>query len=154
MRRVDWSDIDLRLGGYWKGGTRWHPHLVHDPDECMHNADTVALYQSAKASWNLYRRESTWPGGSEGWAMGPREVELAATGTFFLRDPRPEGDEVLPMLPTFTDPGEFGDKLRWWLSHDDARQEAATAARAAIADRTFANSAARLLSTVETTKAA
>lgn len=33
--------------------------------------------------------------------------KLAACGTFFARDPRPEGDELFPMLPTFTDPGEF-----------------------------------------------
>jgi len=149
MEAVDWSGIDLRLGGLWAGGEQWHDRLVHPPTECLDNADTVSLYQSAKASWNLYRREASWPGGRSGWAMGPREVELAATGTFFLRDPRPEGDAVLSMLPTFADPGEFGDKLRWWLSHDDARQEAATAARAAVADRTFASSAARLLSTVD-----
>jgi hypothetical protein len=49
------------------------------------------------------------------------------------------------MLPTFTTPDDFGTQLRWWLAHDDARLEAADAARAAVADRTFDQNAARLL---------
>jgi hypothetical protein len=153
MAGVDWSGIDLRLGGMWdaKGTDPWLDRLVHPVAECLDNEAAVELYRSAKASWNFYRRTASWEGGSVGWAMGPREVELAATGTFFLRDPRPEGDRVLSMLPTFADPGEFGDLLRWWLSHDDARRDAATAARAAVADRTFANAAARLLAMVEST---
>jgi len=51
-----------------------------------------------------------------GWVHG--EIELAATETFFLRDPRPESDLILPMLPSFTSPEEFSDKLRWWLDHE------------------------------------
>ena len=39
-------------------------------------------------------------------------MELAATGTYFLREPRGEGDEILHMLPTFDGPAEFEDKLR------------------------------------------
>jgi hypothetical protein len=81
--------------------------------------------------------------------MGPREVELAALGVAFLRDPRGEGDELLPMLPTFDGPDDFADKLRWWLSHDRERDEAALKAQAAVADRTFANHAAQLLRLLE-----
>lgn len=78
-------------------------------------------------------------------AMGPREVEMAACGMFFLRDPRPEGDQVLGMLPTFASPADAGEKLRWWLEHDAAREAVAEQARAAIEDRTFDASAAQLL---------
>ena len=84
-----------------------------------------------------------------GTPMGPREVELAACGSFFLREPRPEGDDLFPMLPTFTEPGDFGDQLRWWLSNEGPRLNAALAAQAAIADRTFTNTAARLLRLVD-----
>ncbi len=74
---------------------------------------------------------------------------MAATGLFFVRDPRPEGDEVLHMLPTFDGPEDFADKLRWWLAHDAERVEVAQRARAAIADRTFEATAARLLALTE-----
>jgi hypothetical protein len=70
---------------------------------------------------------------------------MAAVGAFFLRDPRPEGDALFPMLPTFTTPGEAADQLRWYLAHPDARETAAAKAREAVADRTFDSNAARLL---------
>ena len=100
-------------------------------------------------SANLYRKEASDGGTSDGWAMGPREVELAACETFFLREPRGEGDEVLSMLPTFTTPTEFEDLLRWWLAHPAERKSAAAQARVAIADRTFEATAARLLRLID-----
>ena len=153
LQAVDWSGVDLKLGGMWNctEDSPFEANVVHPLDECIDNHDAVTLYHSAKASFNLYRQETTPGGEADGWAMGPREVELAATGTFFLRDSRPEGDEVFPMLPTFSGPEDFGEKLRWWLAHDRQRTNAALAARTAIADRTFANSARRLLSLVEST---
>lgn len=146
---VDWTGIDFTLAGNWQATRRDSPlreHMAHDIARCCDNlTETQQLYAGTKASANLYRREANEPALAEGWSMGPREVELAASGTFFLRDPRGEGDEVLDMLPTFKGPEEFEAVLRHWLEHDDSRALCAEAARAAIADRTFANSARRLL---------
>jgi spore maturation protein CgeB len=151
VNAVDWSGIDLKLAGMWKlaEGTPIEARMIHPIDECLDNVDSATLYRSSRASFNLYRQETTPGSTADGWAMGPREVELAACGTFFLRDSRPEGDEAFPMLPTFTDAGDFGEKLRWWLAHDSQREAAALAARAAIQDRTFTASARRLLAMVE-----
>lgn len=145
LEQVDWTGIDFALAGNWRDakGTVLEKHVVHDIGECCPNGETARLYTSAKASANIYRKEAT--ASADGWAMGPREVELAACGTFFLREPRPEGDELFPMLPTFTDPAGFEEQLRWWLAHDSKRLDAANRAREAIADRTFANHAAQLL---------
>ncbi len=140
LEQVDWSGLDVFLGGAWHGLEAISPLLPfvgHDLDECMDNAQTVDVYRSAKMSLNLYRTEAHSPAYEQGWSMGPREVELAACGTFFARNPRPEGDEVLDMLPTFTDPGELGEIARWWCSHDDQREAAAAKAREAIGDWTF-----------------
>jgi len=82
---------------------------------------------------------------SAGWACGPREVEMAACGTFFLREPRGEGDEVLDMLPTFSSPAEASELVRHWLARPDERQALADKARAAVADRTFDHHEAVLL---------
>ena len=109
------------------------------------NATAAKVYRSAKVTANLYRKETSKNGSADGWAMGPREVELAACGSFFLREPRAEGDVLFPMLPTFTEPGEFSDLLRWWLAHPRQRKAAAAAARAAVADRTFKQTSAALL---------
>lgn len=147
---VDWSGIDLRLAGMWALLDDDHhlaSRLVHSKNECMDNVETAVLYRSAKAGFNFYRKEATAT--ADGVAMGPREVEMAATGTFFLRESRLEGDELLPMLPTFDGPVEFSDKLRWWLAHEPQRLDAAQRAREAIAGRTFTNTTARLLRLVE-----
>lgn len=145
LRKVDWAGIDVALAGNWPGidGTVLEPFLGHPVGECCPNTEAVRLYTSAKASANLYRKEATET--ADGWAMGPREVELAACGTFFLREPRPEGDELFPMLPTFTEPGEFRELLDWWLPREMHRFNAGFMARKAIADRTFKNHASQLL---------
>lgn len=153
FERCDWSGLDARLAGNWAqtdDDSPLLPLLVHaDRAECMDNADTAAFYRTCKASVNLYRQEATDGGTADGWAMGPREVELAATGTFFLRNPRGEGDDLFPMLPTFTEPAEFDELLRWWLAHDTAREDAAERARLAVQDRTFEATARNLLALIE-----
>jgi spore maturation protein CgeB len=152
LERVDWSGVDVRIGGNWKEvpeGSPLTPYLMHNKGECMDNADTARLYRSAKVSLNLYRKEHSFNAHADGWAMGPREVELAACGTFFFRESRPEGDDLFPSLPILEDPETFARDLRWWLTHDDERNAAAAEALGAIADRTFKNTAARLLDLVE-----
>jgi hypothetical protein len=144
--------VDVALAGNWQQLDEDSPlrkYLAHPIEQCCDNTEGVRLYQSSKAGLNLYRREADEGGSVEGWAMGPREVEMAATGLFFLRDPRGEGDEVLPMLPTFATPEDASEQLRWWLCHDGFREEAARQARAAVADRTFANHAKQLLGLLE-----
>ena len=148
LEAIEWHGVDVALAGNWQqleAGSPLRKFVAHDLAECVDNSQAVDIYRSTLASANIYRQEAERPELSAGWAMGPREVELSATGTFFLREARGEGDEVLPMLPTFDCPADFRAKLRWWLAHDDERQAAAQAARAAIADRTFAASAARML---------
>jgi hypothetical protein len=152
MEKVNWSGLDLKIGGMWKAlgdESPILPSLIHDRATCLDNVETIDLYRSSKMSFNLYRKEHTAVEGWDGWAMGPREVELAATETFFLREPRPEGDALFPMLPTFEEPDELGDKLRYWLPRESARKQAAQQAREAIADRTFQKATARLLTLVE-----
>lgn len=149
---VDWTGIDAAFAGMWLRTSEDSPlrkFLAHDIDACVDNSEVPAFYSSAKVSANLYRREAETAEQEQGWSMGPREVELAACGTFFLRDPRPEGDDILWMLPTFDGPDDFGEQLRWWLARDDRRDETVRAARAAVAGRTFATNAAACLRLLE-----
>lgn len=145
---MDLAGLDVLLAGNWQhledDSPLWS-FVAHGPDECLPNTQAVDIYRSAKVGINLYRREAEKPELSAGWAVGPREVEMAACGSFFLRDARPEGDELFPSLPTFTSPGEASELLRWYLDHPTERAAAAAKAREAIADRTFANAAGRLL---------
>jgi spore maturation protein CgeB len=161
FEQMDLSGLDVLLAGGWPfldPGSPLRAHLL-DPAmaggrditemACLDNEKTVEIYRSAKAGINFYRKEAEDEHAGEGWAMGPREVELAATGTFFLRDGRPEGDEVLHMLPRFDGPGDASEKLRWYLARDDLREKLAAQAREAVADRTFEANAKRLLRLLE-----
>jgi spore maturation protein CgeB len=148
FEQVDWSGIDAAFAGNWQDTREDSPlrgFLTHPLEQCCPNDEAVRLYASTKVSANVYRREAETDEQSFGWSMTPREVELAATGVFFLRESRGESDEVLPMLPTFTGAEEFGDLVRYWAARDAERGEAALAARAAVADRTFASNAAQML---------
>jgi spore maturation protein CgeB len=148
LEAMDLTDLDVLLAGNWWSvdeESSLYPFLAHGPEECLDNARTADVYRSARAGLNLYRREAQAPALVAGTAMGPRELEMAACGLFFLRDRRPEGDEVLGMLPTFDSPGEASELLRWFLAHPDERQALADKAREAIADRTFDAQAQQLL---------
>jgi spore maturation protein CgeB len=139
--------VAVALAGNWRllDDSPLMDHVVHDIEDCFDNADAAALYRSARVGLNLYRREAQAEHLAAGWACGPREIEMAACGLPFLRDPRPESDDLFPMLPTFAGPGDAAEQIRWWLTHDDDRRAAAGKARQAVADRTFDNAAARLL---------
>lgn len=148
LEAVDWTAIDVALAGMWEtldANSPLRQYVAHPIDECCANTTTVDLYRGTRLSANLYRQESERPELATGWAMGPREVELAAIGTPFLREPRPEGDALFPFLPRFTDPTEFGDLVRWHLARPDVLAALGAQASAAVHDRTFANSAARML---------
>jgi spore maturation protein CgeB len=158
LEKVDWTGLNATLAGHWGSITPDHalfPLLRDDPKDCIFNADAADLYRRSKMSANMYRGkspiEANAPELQEGWAVGPREIELAACRTAFLRESRGEGDELFPMLPIFEGPDDFAEKLDWFLVHDDARDKAAAEAQARIADRKFSNNAKRLLQLVDNT---
>lgn len=150
LEQINFDGLHVELAGHWRNlSSSLNSLLIHDPEECYPNEDAAEIYRRTKVSANLYRGndpiEANGPDLMSGWACGPREIELAACETYFLREPRGEGDDLFPMLPTFTEPAEFTEQLRWALAHDHARDKAAKEAREAIADRTFDANARRLL---------
>lgn len=145
---MDLDGLDVVLAGNWmhlESSSPLLPLVGHPLGECFDNDQAAELYRSARVGINTYRREATDGGSADGWAMGPREVEMAACGLFFVRESRGEGDLVLGMLPAFAGPQHASDLVRWWLAHPDERAETALKARAAVEDRTFTNAAAAVL---------
>lgn len=140
--------LEVVLGGNWgrlSDDSPLNKYLAHDKEICMNNSEAAELYRSAKVGINFYRREAEAGHKGTGWACGPREIEMAACGMFFLRDSRPESDELFPTLPTFLGPQDATDQLKWWLTGSRQRERAADAARAAVAERTFTNNAKAML---------
>lgn len=148
FERMNLDGLNVRLAGPWLELPEDSPlrdWTATNPDGCIDNDEAADLYRQSKCGINFYRREGEDSYKGDGWAMGPREVELAACGLFFARDKRPESDSVFPMLPSFTEPGEAETIIRWHVEHDAAREKAAAAAREAIAGRTFENNARALM---------
>ncbi len=146
------TGLNVKLAGPWLDLPEDSPlrdWTATNPEGCIDNDETAAIYRAARCGINFYRREGETAHEGEGWACGPREIEMAASGLYFLRDPRPESDELFPMLPSFTSPGEASELLRWALAHPEDRAEAAIKARTAVADRTFANHARKLLAMLD-----
>jgi len=148
LEQVDWSGLDVSFGGNFKDAPESLLRFVgHEPEECVDNDVTAEVYRGSLASFNIYRAETNGQlsDSADGYSMGPREVEMARCGLFFCRQSRPESDEVFPMLPTFSDPQELGDQLRWAIANPEARMMAVERAFAAVEDRTFPNNASALL---------
>jgi hypothetical protein len=151
---MDLDGLDVLIGGADWGslepGSPLIPFVgtIQGAPDCVDNPQAAELYRHAKAGINFYRREAE-EDALAGVAMGPREVEMAACGLWFTRDPRPESDEVFgSVLPSFTSPEEASEQIRWALAHDREREEAAAKARAAIGGRTFEGNARRFLEMV------
>jgi hypothetical protein len=148
LEQVDWSGLDVSFGGNFKDAPESLLRFVgHESEECVDNDVTAEVYRGSLASFNIYRAETNGQlsDSADGYSMGPREVEMARCGLWFARQSRPESDEVFPMLPTFSDPQELGDQLRWAIANPEARMMAVERAFAAVEDRTFPNNASALL---------
>ena len=148
LERCNFDGIDLALAGNWQNvPTVLADRVVHDLEDCIDNAQTAELYRGAKTSFNIYRTENNGDisDGADGWSVGPREIELAASGTWFARQSRGESDELFPMLPTFNSPEELGELIRWALENPVERQIAAQQAKRVVTDRTFPMNARKLL---------
>jgi spore maturation protein CgeB len=148
LEQMDLDGLDVLLAGMWLNlpeGSPLRKMVGHDLAECIDNDQAADVYRSARAGLNLYRTETEPDASAEGWACGPREIEMAACGLFFLRDPRGEGDVLFPMLPKFSSPEEASEQLRWFLARDRLRERLAGQARDAVAGRTFEASAKELL---------
>lgn len=151
FEQMNLDGLDVLFGGNWAQLPPDSPLRKYIPgalEDCLDNHRTADVYRSASVGINFYRREAD-DDAPVGTAVGPREIEMAACGMPFLRDPRPEGDELFPTLPRFDSPEEAAELLRWFLAHPSERESSAQKARDAIADRTFDSAAARLLRLME-----
>jgi len=147
---IDWEGIDFGLYGTWKllgSRNRLREHLKLG---VVPNEYTAQLYRRAKIGLNPHRtslgygRDVEHVRGAE--SMNPRCYELAATGTFFITDPRPEVKEVFgSTVPTAASPEEWEEQIRYWLAHDEERAQVAAQLPGLVRDHTFDARAADIL---------
>jgi glycosyltransferase involved in cell wall biosynthesis len=158
LSAVDWTGlgIDLGLYGAWEmiGSRSRLRKFIRGG--IVDNRLAAALYRKATIGLNLHRtsigfgRGVPHVAGAE--SMNPRDLELAACGTFALADHREELREVFgTAVPTFSGPAELADQVRYWLQPERTaqRQECARAAAEAARACTFDVQASRILSLLD-----
>lgn len=142
LREIDWTGIDFGLYGSWSllgSRNRLRKYLK---GEIIDNALTAALYREAKIGLNIHRSSMGWGRevkhyvGAE--SMNPRCYELAACGCFFISDYRKEIEEVFgDWVPTYTNPKEAEELIRYYLEHEEERNEIAEKLPKLVEGETF-----------------
>ncbi|MFA4972544.1 MAG: glycosyltransferase [bacterium] len=142
LSAVNWDGIDFGLYGAWGLLGSRHPLRKHLRDGVVSNAITAALYRKAKIGLNIHRTSIGWGRdalhvlGAE--SMNPRCYELAACGSFFITDYRPEVGEIFgDVVPTFSTPAELEGLIRYYLAHGEERARRLAQAQALIQGHTF-----------------
>lgn len=144
LESVDWTGIKLRLCGVWLDIHPHSPlHQFYRPGVVSNN-QIASMYSNAKICINFNRKSAT------ALTPGPRCYEIAACGAFQLSDPR---SDLLGLfggsVPTFNNPVELGDKIRYFLANDNERRELAEESLVRVQGNTFDNRAATLMSVIQ-----
>ncbi len=145
LEAIDWTGIDLRIGGLWPGisaPSHLAGHLVYP---CMDNRDLVRLYHGAKIVLNPHR----WAPGAE--SANPRTWEAAACGAFQVADYRAEIPEVLgASVATFAPgvPWQAAAAIRHYLTDDAERERMAAMSQRLAEPETFQARARTIIETI------
>lgn len=160
LAEIDWTGIDLGLyggtmdiDGRTRAGRRLRP-FVRGP--FTSNAMTTALYRRATVGLNLHRTSKGYRTGqyvTTAESLNPRDYELAATGCYFVTDPRAELADVLPMVETFTTPRECEALIRRALADSEHRARLAEQAQAAAQPHTWTARVAQMLQDIRAAEA-
>lgn len=160
---VNWEGIDHTVHGTLWGidlqlergatdfarGDRWTEGAI--PNEM-----TSAWHRSAKVALNLHRKMAYIEGGDAvapgSESLGPRAYEIPAVGGFMLcDDERTELGEVLgESAATFRawDSASLEKELRYWLTHDSARERTQAAQHEAVQPHHWGIRAKQILETI------
>lgn len=146
LEAVDWTGINLVLGGLLPGVQPPSFVMRHLKYECLDNRQTIALYHGTKIVWNPHR----WSATAE--SANPRTFEAAACGAFQLADERAEiadvfGDSVATYRPGV--PWDLAAKLRRYLADEPTRRNMAEEARRRVQGQTFAARAKVVMDAIE-----
>ncbi len=137
LEAVDWTGIDLRLGGIWLGlGGSESPHRLAGSVRygCLDNRELARLYHGARVVINPHRYHPTAE------SANPRTFEAAACGAFQISDRRAEVVELFgEAVPTYEPgvPWQLGALVRRYLADEPERRRLAELARERVQGETF-----------------
>lgn len=154
LEGVNWKGIDLGLYGVWETVKPSSPIYRSIRDNVIDNTVATKIYRRSTIGLNIYRKNMYYDDDErvefDAYSMNPRVLELAACGTFFLSDDRPEQREVFgSTLPTFTTSAELERLIRYYLDDSNERNAIAKRLPELVQGRTFKAMAERIVETAQ-----
>lgn len=126
---MDWDGVDMRFIGHW-GYPYRHQLYVNQGPESIPNPELARWYNRASIGLNIYRSE-------QGSSLNPRAYEMAACGCFQLTTPRGELGLFDDSVGITASAYEMERMIRYYLRHDDERQDMAEEAMRKIEGCSF-----------------
>jgi spore maturation protein CgeB len=135
------DDYEIHIGGIIQD----EDGMVRE-DDLMANSEVAKYYANTKVAINQHRTIISGKNGVEehiedgaAYSLGPRAFEIAACGAFQLSDgTRPELHDVFNgHIPTYRDGDELLEMVKYYLDHDEEREEKAAAAKEAVQGCSF-----------------
>lgn len=154
FKAIDWTGIDLGLYGSWDRLSKRHPLRACVKADQVSNEMAAALYRRAKVGLNFFRKSMGWsqhaPRITHAESLNPRAYELAASGAFFVSDPRAEVAEKFgSLVPTFDSASEAEALIRRWVADDEGRRRVAAQLPACVAEDSWVHRARQVIGDLE-----
>lgn len=162
LSKVDWSNVDFRIfGGNW-GDIQESKAIeeFYNLDFLDNSTDVAKYYSNSRISLNIFRT-AKWPGENvlhidpdEAYSISPRCYEIMGCGGFLLTDIRPELDELFDVgkdLVVFDGAEDLGDKVHYYLRHDNERNRIAMSGYRAVREHTYEDRARKIIDFVSDT---
>jgi spore maturation protein CgeB len=135
------EDYDIHIGGIIPYGG-----AEIDVDDFIPNREVAQYYANAKIALNQHRTTISVEGDEDihikdgtAYSIGPRAYEIAACGAFQISDgTRPELHKVFNgHIPTYQDGAELLEMVKYYLTHDEEREQKAYNAMEAVQGCSF-----------------
>jgi hypothetical protein len=154
LETADWSGIDLGLYGAWPLIPEGSPLTAYVRGGIIPNDRAAEFYRRARITLNLFRQsigfgnDAPLLSGAE--SLGPRAYELAACGTFFVSERRPEVEETFgDLVPTFDGPEELEAVIRRWIADAPGRASISAALPGAVSGHSWVDRARQVVADLE-----
>lgn len=147
LNGVDWAGINVvdKTLDYQR------QDMAKALSQIVENGVAASYYRSAKISLNHHRQttdfttKATIAAGSAE-SLNPRAYEVPACGGFLISDARAELDDVFgTSVPTYTDSGSLEHLIRYYLAHEDERQELAGRQAKAVQEHSWTHRARTMI---------
>jgi hypothetical protein len=154
LEQANLDGIDLGLYGAWPLNAPDSSLTPYVRGGIIPNDRAAEFYRRSRITLNLFRqsigfgKNAPLLDGAE--SLGPRAYELAACGTFFVSERRPEVEETFgDLVPTFEGPEELESVIRRWIADAPGRARISAALPGAVSGHSWVDRAKQVVADLQ-----